>query len=388
MHRLALLLFTASLLFAAPAPAQQAQPAQDQPQQQQSQSEQPPQQQQQQQPADQSAQQGEAPSPDSLSTSDPEALGNQILNMVGGSNGQGDGQAQSEGETFDITKIDASQLANDLAPRAVSILLDILAVIGILIVGIVLGGWLRRVVRSGLLRARVEQTIAQFTGNIVRWAIIVLALLMCLAQFGINVTSIAALIGAAALTIGLAFQGSLSNIAAGVMLLIFRPFKVGEWVELDGELGVVTDIDLFYTHIDQFDNKHVILPNSSVLENKVESLTHNPQRRVHVEVGVAYGSDLVATREALTKAAHDPALALDDRDPMIILTGFGDSSINWEVRVWGDSREFLNLRDQVVEAIDNRLKEAGITIPFPQRDLNTNQPLRIRLEKPDSDDED
>lgn len=331
-------------------------------------------------------------------TNDPEALGAWIQENVGAGSGEetdagtdadsgGDPQSEASAEFEQIVGAaqdgDVDQLVTLLGPYLLTVLFKVLVVIGILVAALFLGAWVRRVLRRGLIKIRVEQTIAQFLGNIARWGILLIALLMCLDRFGINVTSLAALLGAAALTIGLAFQGALSNIAAGVMLLIFRPFKVNEWVELDGELGVVEEIDLFYTHINQFDNRHIVLPNSKVLEGKIESLTHNPVRRVHLPVGVAYDTDLVMCEDVLLKAAHDPDEALDDREPMIVLTEFGDSSINWEVRVWCRSDRFMALRHQLIHAIAARFREADITIPFPQRDLNTNRPLRVALERDD-----
>lgn len=324
-------------------------------------------------------------------TKDPEQVGEALLeaagveNAEGGQDGIGGGEGGEGGVLPDLSNMSAEEAVARLGPWLISIAWDVLAVIGIFIAAFLLGGWLRSITKKGLVKARIETTIAQFAGNAIRWVVLAVGVLMALAQFGINITSLAALLGAGALAIGLAFQGALSNIAAGVMLAIFRPFRVGEWVEVDGEVGVVTDIDLFYTHIDKFDNVHVILPNSSVLGAKVESLTYNPTRRVEAPVGVAYGSDLRAAKEALEKAARDPEEADPERDPLVILTGYGDSSINWDVRVWGKSDKFLALRHQVVMAINDRLEEAGITIPFPQRDLNTNQPLRVHLERADAD---
>ena len=249
-----------------------------------------------------------------------------------------------------------------------------LKVLVFVIVGWIAGGWIGRLVVGALQKAKVEVTLARFLGNMARWAVLVLAGIACLSIFGAETTSFAAIIGAAALGIGLAFQGSLSNLAAGVMLLIFRPFKVDDVVRIGGELGKVSEISLFTTELDTFDNRRIILPNASVFGAVIENLTHHPTRRVDVAVGVAYPADLDRTREVLLKGALSVPNRVEDVEPQVILTGLGNSSVDWQVRVWCKTEDYWTIRDATTRAAKMALDEAGIGIPFPQMDVHLDTP--------------
>lgn len=232
----------------------------------------------------------------------------------------------------------------------------------------ILGRWTQRLTRVGLRRLKLEETVVQFLARASRYALWILAVPIALELFGVKTTSIAAVIGATGLAIGLAMQGSLSNIAAGIMLLALRPFRIGDWVEINDESGIIHDVGIFYTTISTWSNNLVILPNSEVLGAKIEHFTESDTRRVEVPIGVAYGTDLRKAKETLEATARRVSSA-GDHDPDVILTGFGASSIDFEVRVWGPSREFLELRSQAVRAINEALEEAEIDIPFPHRTL-------------------
>ena len=165
------------------------------------------------------------------------------------------------------------------------------------------------------------------------------------------------------------------------MLLILRPFKIDDWIELDGEMGVVQDIGIFYTHVDTFMHELVILPNSQVLGSKIQHFTQSPSRRIEIPVGVAYGADLEQAREVLTQAAASVSRPMEpDLTHDVHLVGFGASSIDFNVRVWCPSREFLDVRTNAVLAINKGLADAGITIPFPQRTHSFLEPLRLARE--------
>jgi small conductance mechanosensitive channel len=200
--------------------------------------------------------------------------------------------------------------------------------------------------------------------------IVVMAVVICLGQFGINTTSLAAVIGAAGLAIGLALQGSLTNIAAGVMLLIFRPFKVGDMIVANGQLAKVDEIELFFTRVDTPDNRRLIIPNSALFGTTVENITFHPHRRADIPVGVSYSADIDKTRKALERAVELTVGGLKDPAPMVFLKGFGASSVDWEVRVFAPAAEFGNVRQSLVRAIKIALDEAGISIPFPQMDVH------------------
>lgn len=238
------------------------------------------------------------------------------------------------------------------------------------------------------LKARkFDEALSLFFGSLIRWLIILIAVVGCLGVFGVETTSFAALIGAAGLAIGLSFQGTLSNFAAGVMLLTFRPFTVGDYIKVGGEQGVVKEIGLFVTAIDTVDNRRVIIPNSGVVSGNIENVTHNDYRRVDIDVGVSYSADLKKTREALDEAAN----AVEGRDPdkghQVFLAGLGDSSVNFQVRVWCKTANYWAVWDRTVQVVKETLDKHEVEIPFPQMDLHVkdmpaNAPSRGPLAPP------
>jgi small conductance mechanosensitive channel len=253
-------------------------------------------------------------------------------------------------------------------------LLPAIKVIVILAVAYLLGKWIELMIRRSAERTRLDDTLARFFGKMAKWGLLVLALLAALSVFGVQTTSFAAVIGASALAIGLAFQGTLANFAAGMMLLIFRPFKVGDVVELSDVTATVDEIDLFQTTLDTFDNRRVIMPNGSIFGSTITNISHHPYRRMDVSVGVAYDADLDRTREVLEQAAASVEGRRDDPAPAVVLTDLGDSAVLWTVRVWADAAVFWDVRQATVRAIKQHLDEAGLSIPFPQMDVHLDQP--------------
>ncbi|MBM4014676.1 MAG: mechanosensitive ion channel [Planctomycetes bacterium] len=251
----------------------------------------------------------------------------------------------------------------------------VLAVLMVMAVAWFLAGWMRRAIGRVLDRPYVDRTLSRFLGNLSRWVVLIVALVGCLGVFGFNITSVATVLGAAGLAVGLALQGSLSNLAAGVMLLLLRPFKVGDVVSVGGQLGRVDDVDLFQTKVDTGDNRRLILPNASVFSGVIENLTHHPWRRCDVPIGVAYGSDLTATRAALHRAGERLGQRQPDKAIEVLLDALGDSSVNWLVRVWVPTADFAAAKDALIEALVHELDAAGIAIPFPQLDVWFKNPL-------------
>lgn len=240
----------------------------------------------------------------------------------------------------------------------------------VLLAGWIFAGWVGGVTRKTLTRAKIDETLAKFLCKAARWAILLLVILACLSVFGVETTSFAAVIGSAGIAIGLAFQGTLGNFASGIMLLMFRPFQVGDVVTVGGITGKVDEIELFTTTLDTFDNRRFIIPNGSVFGSTIENITFHPQRRADVAVGVGYSADIDRTREVLTQAAHNVPGALDDPEPAIILLDLGDSCVNWSVRVWAKSDEFGAVKQAATRAVKLALDEANIEIPFPQMDVH------------------
>lgn len=256
----------------------------------------------------------------------------------------------------------------------------IVGVIVALFIAFIVAGWARRIVLRGTEKAKVDMTLGKFFGNAARYAVITLSIIACLGIFGIETTSFAAVIGAAGLAIGLAFQGSLSNLAAGVMLLMFRPFKVGDVVNAAGQVGKVDEIELFTTRMITPDNRLIIVPNSAIFGGTIENISHFSTRRVDVDVGTDYGADLDETRKVL-----DQAIAsvdhLAEPAPQVYLDSLGDSCINWKLRVWVNAADYWAVREKLTYAAKVSLDKAGIGIPFPQMDVHFDSDAVRAMEK-------
>jgi small conductance mechanosensitive channel len=248
--------------------------------------------------------------------------------------------------------------------------LSMLGAILVLVAGWIGSKWARRAALRVFAKTKFDETLERFFANSVRWLVLIVAVFASLELFGVQTTSLVALLGAAGLAVGLAFQGTLSNVASGVMLLVFRPFGVGDAVSVAGVTGVVKELGLFTTDIDTFDNRRIIVPNSSVFGSTIENITYHDTRRVEVAVGTDYGANLDQVRTVLEKAAHDVAGRLEDPAPAVVLTELGASSIDWAVRVWAPTSEFWTVKQALTRDIKVALDSAGIGIPFPQMDVH------------------
>ncbi len=258
----------------------------------------------------------------------------------------------------------------ELWPLITSYAIRIVGVVALFVFAWIVAGRIRILVSRSLEKAGFDTTLAAFLANASRWLIIILALLGCLGAFGIETTSFAALLGAAGLAIGLAFQGSLSNVAAGAMLLMFRPFKVGDVIIVSGHTGKVSELGLFSTAIDTPDNRRMILPNAGVFGAPIENVTFHDVRRVDVSVGCDYGADLNATRTALEGAIAAVKEKVADPASTVVLMGLGDSSVNWQVRVWCNTADYFAVLEDATGAVKDSLDAAGSGIPYPTMDIN------------------
>ncbi|MGE0785855.1 MAG: mechanosensitive ion channel family protein [Sandaracinaceae bacterium] len=248
--------------------------------------------------------------------------------------------------------------------------LQALGVLAGLLAAWVGAGWVRRWMLAGFAKANFDLTLARFFANVVRYAILVATVVGCLGAFGVETTSFAAVIGAAGLAVGLAFQGSLSNFAAGVMLLVFRPFKVGDFVTGGGVSGTIEQIELFTTEFRTPDNRKLIVPNSSVFGGTIENVTAHETRRVDIAVGVDYGADIDTTRAVLERAVASVSGRIEEPPSQVFLTGLGASSVDWKLRVWCKTEDYWTVYEAVIRAAKMHLDEAEIGIPFPQMDVH------------------
>ena len=238
----------------------------------------------------------------------------------------------------------------------------------------------RNLVIKAVDRSGIDVTLGHFAGSVLRWAIIIMGVLASLSIFGIEATSFAAVLGASALAIGLAFRGTLSNLASGVMLLVFRPFKVGQVVKVNGVTGKVKGIDLFTVNMDTPDNRRLILPNRAVFDSTIENISFHDTRRVDVRVGVSYDASIKQVREVLTNAYKTVSNILEDPAPAVVLIDLGASSVDWDVRVWVEADNFWSVKEDLMTAVKDALDEAGIGIPYPQMDVHLDGVLTRRSE--------
>lgn len=265
----------------------------------------------------------------------------------------------------------SSENIDNLTALVIEYGIDVVGAIIILIVGWIISKWAAKATRRTLdKRENVDATLSKFFSSIVRWLVLAIALIAALELFGVQTTSFVALIGAAGLAVGLAFQGTLSNFASGVMLLIFRPFHVGDAVKVAGQTGKIDEIGLFTTNLDTFDNRRIIIPNSEIFGSVIETITFHDTRRVDVPVGTDYPENLDEVRKILETAADEVEGRLDEPAPQVVLLELGGSSINWEVRVWAPTPDFLAVKQRTIRIVKKKLDEAGVGIPFPQMDVH------------------
>lgn len=248
--------------------------------------------------------------------------------------------------------------------------LRVVAAIIIFIIGKWLSGLLSRAVGRAMTRAKTDEMLVKFVRSLVYAALLTFVVLAVLAQLGIQTTSFIAVIGAAGLAIGLALQGSLSNFAAGVMLIIFRPFKVGDFIEAAGVSGVVEEIMIFSTKMRSPDNKQLYVPNGSIISGTIVNYSAKNERRVDMVFGCSYDDDIKQAKSLLESIIEENTLVLEDPAPTIAVLELGDSSVNFAVRPWVKTPDYWDAYFQITEAVKQRFDAAGLSIPFPQRDVH------------------
>ncbi len=248
--------------------------------------------------------------------------------------------------------------------------LRVIAAFAILILGRILANILARASRKGMERAKVDDTLIGFVSGLVRAAILAFTVIAMLSKLGVQTTSFVAVIGAAGLAVGLALQGSLSNFASGVLLLIFRPFKKGDFVEAGGSSGSVQEIGIFTTVLHTPDNKKVIVPNSEITGGVITNYSANDTRRIDMVAGIGYGDDIAKAKAVLERIVHSHELVLGNPAPVIELSELADSSVNFVVRPWVKAGDYWRVRFDLNEAIKTEFDREGISIPFPQRDVH------------------
>jgi small conductance mechanosensitive channel len=263
------------------------------------------------------------------------------------------------------------ETVNEAVEIVTSYGLNVIGGIVILIVGWIVANWVAGMTRRALSRIpSVDATLTGFFASLTRYVILAFVIIAVLNQFGVQTTSIIAIFGAAGLAIGLALQGTLSNVAAGVMLLIFRPFRVGQYIEAGGRAGTVKNLGLFTTELATPDNVQIIVPNSAIWSGAVVNYSHHDTRRVDFLLGIAYGDSIDAALAIIGKVVDADERIHANPEPQIVVGELADSSVNIIVRLWVASGDYWPVKFDLTKAFKEALDAGGISIPFPQRDVH------------------
>lgn len=243
----------------------------------------------------------------------------------------------------------------------------VLTALAVLIIGLFIIGLIIKVTKKVMINRGVDETLQKFLANLLSWTLKILLFVSVAAKLGIETTSFAAVIAAAGLAIGLALQGSLSNFAGGALIMIFKPFKVGDLIEAQGELGVVKEIQIFTTQINTPTNKLVIIPNGALSNGNIINYTTEGTRRVDLTFGVSYDSDIKITKEILMNVLTSHPKVLKDPEPTVNVSELADSSVNFAVRPWSAASDYWDVYFGITEKCKLALDKAGIEIPFPHQ---------------------
>ncbi len=258
-----------------------------------------------------------------------------------------------------------------LIETGISFGLEIAAALAILVLGWWLAGRVQKLILRTLDRLpRMDTTLKPFISSVARYAIIAITLVAVLARLGIQTTSIIAVLGAAGLAIGLALQGTLQNIAAGIMLLLLRPFKVGDYIDAGGIAGTVDEIGLFTTDMTTYDGVYRSVPNASLWNTSILNYSRLPTRRMDIPVGIAYEDDVEKAMTLLLDHLKQDNRVLNEPAPQVLVTGLGESSVDLSLRCWSERTDFWTLKFELNKNAKLWLDTAGISIPFPQRDVH------------------
>jgi small conductance mechanosensitive channel len=251
--------------------------------------------------------------------------------------------------------------------------LRIIAAIAIFVIGRWVAKGLRSTLKRVMTKNKVDQTLVSFVCSIIYTVLIVFVVIAALNQLGIQTTSLVAIMGAAGLAVGLALQGSLSNFAAGVLMIVFRPFKAGDYIEGGGVSGTVEEVQIFTTYLTTPDNKEIIVPNSKIMGDNIINYSAKETRRIELVVGVGYGDNLDQARAIIKQILEADTRILKNPEPMIVISELGDSSVNFSIRPWVKTADYWRTYFDLLETIKKSFDREGISIPFPQRDVHMYQ---------------
>lgn len=260
-----------------------------------------------------------------------------------------------------------------LIPDLLNFALQVVIAIVIYIVGGKIIRAIVKMVRRSLDRAGTDEGVKQFVTPLVKYGLYVVLVFLIMGLFGIATTSAVAVLGSAGVAIGLALQGSLSNFAGGILILLLKPFRVGDYIVVNGSEGIVAEISVFYTRILAPDNKMIVIPNGTLSNSSLTNVSHMDRRRVDILVGISYEADIRNAKEILRKLAEEDAARLPEEEPVVFVDELGDSAVVLGVRVWVAAEDYWDAKWRLTENIKYALDEHGISIPYHQIDVQIKQ---------------
>lgn len=255
----------------------------------------------------------------------------------------------------------------------ISIIKSLVLALLIFLIGRWIAGVVRKRIKKGMESRKVDPALISFGTNIIYYVLLIAVMLAAVQQLGFQTTSLVAILGAAGLAVGLALGGSLSNFASGVLIILFRPFKIGDFIEAGGQSGVVEEISVLVTILRSPDNKKIIQPNTAIMSGSIVNITANATRRVDMTVGVSYSDDLDKVQNIILDVLNADERILKDPAPQVVVAELADSSVNFKVRPWCATDDYWGVFFDFQKAIKQRLDREGVSIPFPQQDVYMHQ---------------
>lgn len=276
-------------------------------------------------------------------------------------------------EELDITLIE--KFLRDLPERALNLGVRIALALVFFFIGVQIIKVFRRIIKRSLERANADVGVSQFIDSFIKIGTYAILIMLIATSFGVDAASIIAVFGSAGVAIGLALQGSLSNLAGGVLILILKPFKVGDYIIEDSNKneGTVTEIQIFYTKLTTADNKTIILPNGTLANSSLTNVTHTPHRRNEIKIGISYDSDIKTAKKVLQQLLDNDVAVMQDMEKLVFVDELADSSVVLGVRCWFKNDDYWTGRWRLLEEAKYALEENGITIPYPQLDVHVQQ---------------
>lgn len=280
------------------------------------------------------------------------------------------GLEQLTPEEIDVGLI--QKYLQQLPDKALRFGVRVLLALLVFLVGMQIITLVRRIVRRSLKKGNADIGVTQFLDSFIKAVLYILLLFMIASGFGMDATSVVALLGSAGVAIGLAIQGSLSNFAGGVLILLLKPFRVDDYIKVDndGHEGTVKEIQLFYTKLSTPNNHVVIIPNGTLANSSILNMSTLTERRMDIRVGISYDADIRQAREAIMKVLEEDPAVLSSKDRRVFVEELADSSVSLNVRCWADNDEYWECKWRITEKIKYALEDAGISIPYPQMDVH------------------